>query len=265
MSKLTFEKAFDQYYKLKNEYDNSNKKIVNKILDSKDPNKSTNIERFEYQKKCINCKKLGGTIFKQTGNMLVAYCNAKPPCKLDIQLQRAYNENIRDQINAKNDEILDLKKKTINTKLNYLFGFNTKEETVSVFEKLKEQLILITKVYQKLNEQYESITDNNKVKEQLKLLDDELFKYINDFREFIKNYEDEGEINYIKSALEIYINNIEPIITNIQNTEYNSNYLDFQIEKNNITITYLIQDRYSLEQLITTIPGTENKIIKFSK
>ena len=265
MSKLTFEKAFEEYYKLKENYDNKVSKITTKILETKDTDKSTNLQRFEFQKKCINCKKQGGTIFKQKGNMLIAYCNAEPKCQLDIQLQRAYNVNIKDEIEKKNQEIIDLKRKTINTKLDYLFGFNNKDTTVELFEKLKHQLIILTKLYQSLNEKYESIIDNSKVKENLKLLDNELFKNIKEFREFIKKYEDEGEINYVKSGLNIYISNIIPIVENIQSIHYKSNYVDFEREKNDVIISYLIQDKYSLNDLIMVLPGTENKIIKFSK
>ena len=77
-----FHQAFNDYYKLKQQYDNQIEKEVTKLRKDTGLSNKEKHERFNnLKKKCINCGKQGGTILKQDGNILLAKCgNVQKPC-----------------------------------------------------------------------------------------------------------------------------------------------------------------------------------------
>ena len=84
-----YTEAFNTYYSLKNQYEKNYEKqkrkiTTNDILSLKEKRKQ--IKSIE--KKCIVCKKIGGTIFNENGKNLTARCGATIPCGLDINITR---------------------------------------------------------------------------------------------------------------------------------------------------------------------------------
>ena len=126
MSTISFNDAFNEYYKLKNKYDKKLSKEAEKIAKTDYPNKK---QTYENAKLCVKCKQKGGTIFTQKGNLLIAKCGASNPCSLNIQLERAIYKNITHELNILNEMIIKEKQNTILTKLDYLFTIQDDEKT----------------------------------------------------------------------------------------------------------------------------------------
>jgi hypothetical protein len=263
--KLTkFNQAFSDYYKLKSQYDNKNQSEVSKI--TKNPNLTTKEkqEKFkQFKSKCVNCGKLGGTIFKQEGNLLSAKCgHVEKPCKLDIQLQKATYANMNNLISELNDIISINKKETITGKLDFLFGYANESTTLENFNKLKQELIDEVKKYQKINEIYLDLVYNVAKMKEIKFKKEKLLVIIKEFKDLIKNFEDTGDFGYLKNAVELYVNTIDETANNIRDLKYVYN----TVEYNGIDDTHhLIQEQYTQAQLQIPINNTVNRIIAFKK
>ncbi len=247
-------KAITDYYKLKQKYENKiaieKKKILeNDSLTSKEKHKKF----LQIKKTCINCKKSGGTIFSNNNNNISAVCGATNPCKLNIQINRGYYFNIRQEDFDLTNEIDDIKNSIILSKLKLLFNFNDEDTTLKEFETFKKDLTSITEYLLKIRNQYLSIVNNqdniNNIKSNNILLSIEKDK----LKDLNKLYNDDNKIGYIKSMVEIYINNIIPIVEDIRKLKYQYSV----IEENNDT-NYLIQKPYTLNQLYIHKPGAED-------
>lgn len=264
-SELTkFNEAVKNYYKLKQKYDSTIEREVVKIR------KNIGLTNFEKRnkfkqinRKCINCGRAGGTIFKQENSVLSATCgHIEKPCKLDIQLQRAKHYNINQEIDKLNEKININRTNTINSKLDFLFGYSKQDLTINKFNNYKAELIEEVKKYQILNELHLNIVNNSMQKTQLLENTNNLSTLINKFKELIKNYEETGNIQFLKEAIELYKESIIETAKTIQNLKYSYNAVEYN-EKDNTN--HLIQELYSLEQLQVTINNTANKIIAFKK
>ena len=82
-STIRFDDALTNYYKLKQDYTKIKNKEVSKLLDNNSLSDTEKKDKFaQFKRKCINCGKFGGTIFKQDKNILIAQCGSDQPCKL---------------------------------------------------------------------------------------------------------------------------------------------------------------------------------------
>ena len=259
---ISFDIAIEKYYKLKNEYDSAIQKNLSKIRANQSLNSAEKQEKFRALKtKCISCGKSGGTIFKSNNGVLIALCgNVEAPCKLDIQLQRAKWENIGQDV--LNRSIIVNKKKIdiISTKLKFLFGFTNEQNTISVFNKFKAELIGEVKIYQQLGEYYKNVIENGANKDEINRLNDGLFILIHKFKDFIKEFDETGEMRYLKDAGELYVNEIMKTVEKLQNLKYPLEYIYTDDDDTN----HLVQEHYLPSQLQTIVPGTKNKIISFT-
>lgn len=259
---ITFNDAINNYYKLKNNYETPYKNLVdslvkNKILTTEEKKKKIS----QYKNKCVNCNSLGGSIFKQENNILIARCgNTHNPCKLDITLQKGEYDNIYNILNELNTNINDNKIKTIKIKYNFLFGFTTENSTIKDFNKLKITLIKEVKKYQDVFSKYIAIMNNQEKKTLIYQQSIGLLSVISNFKTLISQFEKTGEETFLKEATELYVDNIIKTSNNIRKLKYATNKVEF----NSNDKTYnLIQKSYNQEELLLLIDGSENKIIKY--
>jgi hypothetical protein len=260
---ISFDEAVNRYYKLKNDYDNNIKKLVNKIINIDALSSIEKHERFlTEKKKCIICGKSGGTIFQQKGNLLIAKCgNDENPCRLNIQLQRAKYMNIMNDINSQQSRVNNNKASIVDIKLNFLFGFTNQQTTITNFNDMKTQLIESVKLYQNMSEKFFAITENSENKTKISNLTDALQAEIIKLKDLIQNFDETGTIQFLKEAVESYINKISIIVKDLRTLKYKEQYI-YMNENDNTQ--HLIQNTYTPSDLETIIPGTENKIIVFS-
>ena len=264
VSLTKFNQAFSDYYKLKRQYDNQTEKEVTKLRKNTSLTNKEKHDKFkQLKKKCVNCGKEGGTIFKQEGNLLSAKCghNGKP-CKLNIQLQKATYANINDLISELNDKISMNKIETISSKLNFLFGYTSESSTLENFNKLKQELIDEVKKYQKINEIYLNIVNNmTKIKE-IKVRNNNLHVLIQNFKDLIKNFEETGDLGYLKNAIELHIGTVDETVKNIRNLKYIYNAIEYNESDNT---HHLVQEQYTQNQLLVEINDTQNRILAFNR
>ena len=260
-AKTNFKDALSTYYQLKGKYENKINKSIEEIALNKSLSKSEKYMAYQnIKKKCINCGKNGGTLFGQSKSMLTAKCgNTENPCNLDIQLEKASYTLVTNDLVINNKNLTFLKNKIIDSKLDYLFGFKDKDNTLQKFNDLKEDLVKQVKLYQKNSEKYLIAIQNLDNIQNIEKLEETLSLEILNFKELINNFNSSKSTSFIKEALQLYINRINDLTKNIQILKYK--YED--IEKSNGE-NILIQKSYTINDLLNIVPNTQNRIIAFS-
>lgn len=241
---------FDEYYKLKNNYDIIIKKEKKNIINDTNLGWKEKKQKFQkYKPKCILCKKPGGTIFSTTFDeehqtrILSAKCgNVLNPCNLNITINTGNYTLLPSIINEYEKNIENSKKEIINDKNKLLFGYITTEEILEKFEVLKEQITDETSILDSYLNMYYDVIDNKKKNENLSILIERSYNNIQSIKEAILNFDKTNEKQYIHDAVEIYINNLTPKLNDILKFKYKKNMVWFDEDTNNY---HLIQEKYT--------------------
>jgi hypothetical protein len=255
--------AINTYYKLKKQYEDSIKDLKSKI---NVPGLSWKEKRRQYAKlkpKCVNCKRPVGTIFSNkvidSDHHLIALCGDKTdPCSLKIDINRGITININEFYIENEKDIDILKKEVIVDKNNLLFGYNTSEEIVTKFDKIRESVKKITDDSAYLLEQYNSITDNPIKRELLKKTQTELYSNITGLKLIMKEYSKTQNTQFVNDAIDLYINELIPKLKIIMQNKYL--YFNVEIERDNrykINTVSLIQKLYTIVNLETNLGTPE--------
>jgi hypothetical protein len=241
----------EQYYKLKTKYEEFKRKKINELIGNKAIDYNEKKQTLaKYKPKCVNCKADGGTIFKETPELLRATCgNRTNPCNLDMAIKRKQFAEINNQLVKSSHEIVNYKKNIISTKLDFLFNYIEEEKAVELFETLKVELNNSQESYNNLVNLYDSITSNEELKTMIyeKTTEFELNK--KQYSEALELYKSSGEVVYLISAMEIHKTKLSLIGKELMNLKYKSCYVEKNEEDNYI----LFQNTYSFEDLMLEI------------
>lgn len=260
--------AINSFYDLKNKYENELSLKKRKIILDTQLSKKEKRDRFlRIKKKCINCKKEGGTIFSTKNKILKAVCGASGnPCKLDIEISLGRYINGSDIINILKSQYEASKQKIIETKLNLLFNYISEDVAVDKFDIYREELQDNSDIYKSTLTTY-LLATNNPTKA-VKLTNEEItvYNYIEEYKGLIKQYNDENSEDYLTSALELYHSKIIPTLSTIRSLKFSHNSVEKDGESEFIFDDYkdtydLIQMPYTLEDVQLLI-GKVTQIIK---
>jgi hypothetical protein len=118
-----FMEKLNEYYKLKNKYENKRQSQINTILKNDKLTMKQKQEKFrKLNTNCINCGRNVGTIFNNDGGVLTAICGDNvSPCNLDIKLNRGKFLNLEELIDVFQSGVDELKEEIIATKMDLLF------------------------------------------------------------------------------------------------------------------------------------------------
>lgn len=247
--------AMNNYYKLKQQYDNTVISQKNKIL--KNDNLSSKDKRRRFRQlvyKCINCKKNGGTIFTNTNGYLKAICGSDTPCKLNIEIMKGKYTDLRDLNKEMTDQTDTLKIDIIRTKLMFLFNLMSEESSIDEFEYLRNELSFISKKKYDVLIRYNDIFNNKNKENELRKNTIQLVHEVNKIKEIYNLYLHNNKDHNLKEIVDIYISVIIPIEEKIRDLKYAEEYIQ-EDEKNN---TYeLINKTYTISELEVEIPVYE--------
>ena len=200
------------YYKRKRLYESKIKKKKSDIIKLRGLTMSEKKRMFKDIKPvCINCKKPGGTIFKNEGQFLVATCGASSPCSLDLKIDRGRWENLRISEENAAKEVNDLQTKIIETKLRLLFNYKNEEETIANFDEFKKLLNLWSNSLLKMRKKYIDIIDNPAKKASIEENENNLFIEKTKLRELNQKYEDNQRPELIREMVEAYVSQLKPL------------------------------------------------------
>jgi hypothetical protein len=253
----------NEYYKLKNNYENTLNDLKKKILNNNQLSKKEKRQEFlSLKPKCINCKRPGGTIFKnlfEKNRILTATCGIiNNPCNLDLRIQLGTYIPFKSVLEDLEKEIKETKNKIIDFKNKQLFDFISSEEALDGFNKFKDEINESLLLYETYLDEYLNITDNKNINSQIIIHQEDLYSTIQSLNESILKFDETNDINFINDAVDIYIDSISVLVNDIRNLKFKESYVWFQEESNTF---HLIQKKNSLEQLQIDVTG--DKIIKF--
>ena len=136
------DEAFDNYYKLKTEYEDSIKNAIKKIMNSEKMPRQERIKKArQLVPKCVSCGRPGGTIFgRSVDKVLTAQCAAAHPCELNIEIQLGDDMEPSETIAYFEKYIEKIKSDIVRLKLNTLFNYVTEEKSIEAFTKLSGKL-----------------------------------------------------------------------------------------------------------------------------
>lgn len=251
--------AFNEYYKLKNKYENDYNKDKQKIIKNKQMSWKEKRSEFKQLKpKCINCKRPVGTIFsiKKSGDPkddyreLKAICGSlTEPCSLNININAGITYNIMDHIKELEKDIEEYKKEIIEHKNKLLFGYTQTETAVDNFDKIKEA---INDTSFLLNINYERLFDivDNKIKnETIAKLKEEIYILINEIKISIKNFNSTGNIQFVRDSIEIYVNQMETKLHDLSVLKYNVNLVEYDDSEGVYRLIQKKNSAYDLEDI----------------
>jgi hypothetical protein len=247
MNKEAVDRAINNYYKLKNDYETPYNKKKNGIIRNKALSKSAKRRQFNrIRRKCINCNRGGGTIFSNENMILKAVCgNTAKPCKLNIEIKKGWYMQVSDMKDIILKDLENNKSEIIKTKLNYLFGYITETEVTEQFETAKYDYVVDQRIYASLEKKDDAVLSKNK--EDISEIKASLYLYIDEFRQIIKNYFADTNVTYLRDANEVYISKIVPATERLRKIKYQQMRVDYNEE----------DDEYILIQEETTLEDTE--------
>jgi hypothetical protein len=219
MDKINMDKIHD-FYKLKKKYDNKHNKKKNIILNNENLNNTQKKELIlSLSKYCVNCNNKGGTSFIITNKLLAASCNSKNKCKLNINIEKQIQYNVRDEyykiltmFNAVKLNILKIKNDVINKLIN-------KEEAIELFSNYENDFKDLEIKKTILLDKYNNIINNPNTNIEINNLMSQLNLQIDEIKFNIHKYVETNNNINIKNAINIY-NDINKINNKINNLKY---------------------------------------------
>jgi hypothetical protein len=219
--KLNYIEALNNYFKLKVKYENTSyknkEKIYKKVISKKEKKKLLS----SYTNTCINCKKLGGTIFSKKDNTYFAYCGNKAnPCNLKIEIYAGKYCSNHFAISTERERINNITSKIIQEKLNTIFGYESDKDAVSKFKKQIEEFTFYNNDYKDCLERNTNLYRDEIKDELIKRKHSHIYDIINAIKDLIEEYEKTNNGDLLKLAVELQVKELNPEIHNLQLLKY---------------------------------------------
>lgn len=187
--------AVNEYYALKNRYEEERKATIKKIMDGRGSRREKIQQVRNARFKCVNCGKEGGTKFSKEENHLTARCgNTQNPCKLDIIILSSLSVSDR-EIAENREEIEIAKQKIVQTKMNTLFGYIKDDDAVEIFEKYLAKIKtgnLDKALLNDLNNSYYEMQNDSKKVSIVSRKMEYVYQELAEIRRIMKEYETTG-------------------------------------------------------------------------
>jgi hypothetical protein len=244
---------FDEYYKLKDAYENSIKAQRFDILkQKKKKNKTNNVNEQDIRKKlmklkpkCINCQKEGGCLFssafdeKELSRVLSAKCGAVTnPCSLNIKIVAGSHELVQDILKHDEQELENIKQQIIDDKNKLLFGYMKSEEVIEKFDQLKKQINEYSSSIEYYTKIFYDKVDNKADKEELNKLIANSYQSIQIIKDYLNG--DDYEDQHIVSAVKVYMEQLKPQLDKIMKLKYKESVVWYDED----TMTYHLMQSY---------------------
>jgi hypothetical protein len=274
------------FYKLKGRYDKEGDKIKHKIISRTDINMAEKRDLYQTQiqkRKCVQCKKPVGTLFKVDNDRLVALCGAASastsstaasvstaasastaavaaePCKLNIQIIRGKVIQLPDYIEELRETHKTFIEAIMKIKYNLLFKFSTEAETITSFEKEKTGFDSNATLFDVNRSKLVEITNLLNKKQRIDITELQLFDLVHEIKEMVNDSVDSGNPQILSDAVTLYIEKILIVVK--ENHELKYSYQ--AIEKGVNDTSILVQKPYTIADIETVI-GKKYKVESLS-
>lgn len=232
------ETDIDAYYKLKSKYTDKFGSLAAMTGIPAD-------KRTQY--KCIQCKKSGGTIFEETADILRATCGAEPKCDLNFVV----NKNgpvilMPTLLNALREKLEREKTNLIELKIKHALGSVTDDEVLQQFESGRELLRRLSAASSSIEERLISVTDSPIKQNNINRLKAEIYGLVQSYKDNLREFSNTGRDAFLKDALEQQINEIAPLVSELRETLYIKNFVEYDINTGQYV---LVQEPYTIKEM----------------
>lgn len=244
---MVVENTLDYYYKLKSLYEKERNEKMYVIfqlpIDIRDKKKMVR----EIIKKCVNCKKKGGTRFWRQNNTLRAECAVpnNEHCKLNISIPLGIVSDIgyllkitKDDMNEKQENIMRLKMDTL---------FNYVSETASA-KRFKEELEMYQadEAMHNAYKEYEENVVKDPIREQIiRKKTNDIHRLLKEVRKMIETYKETGDRTVLRDAVDKQIDELHVEIQALRELKYPV----MEIVNHKHGICQLVQKGYKMEKM----------------
>ena len=240
-------RAINKYYALKTKYEIGIKNIKKRIIDREFKSAREKREEFRKQKiKCVNCRRPVGSIFQTKFNAdtnsrsLIAKCgDVLQPCGLNININLGYSEMLPELITEHEQLLSKLKNDIIKEKNNTLFGYTTKGEAISHFEKMKVDVSEFTEML----ELYYYFYLNVKPKK------DRIYASQARVYQLIENIKTEVNSNNSDNAVDIYLSDLKPELATLMDLKYHMHIVEYDEKADIYTLIQRPNSFHEFEQV----------------
>lgn len=235
--------AIDSYYNLKNKYEKNLLNEKRKIFKNINLTKKEKKYKINQIKKCINCKKNGGTIFTNKKNILKAKCGSiGEKCDLNIEIKKGTYYNVNDLFIKYNKQFKNLIENILKLKLDYVFRYKDEDEINENFSTLKKNIKNLEENLNKIKEIYMNIINNENNKHKINLYNEKLVEEIKEINYLNNKFNEKDDNDYLMEIANKYKYTLIPLLNNIRNIKYKNNYVEYDDINDKY---YLIQDLYT--------------------
>jgi len=240
-------RAINKYYVLKTKYETGIKNIKKKIGDNDSKSVREKREEFRKQKiKCVNCRRPVGSIFQTKFNAdsnsrsLIAKCgDVLQPCGLNININVGYSEMLPELITEHEQLLSKLKNDIIKEKNNTLFGYITKGDAISHFEKMKVEVSEFTEMLELYYYFYLNVKPK---KERIYELQARVYQ-------LIENIKTEVNSNNPENAVDIYLSDLKPELATLMDLKYHMNIVEYDEKADIYTLIQRTNSFHQFEQV----------------
>lgn len=220
--KITYMEALGNYFKLKTKYENVSYKNKKKIFQKENISKKEKKRLLAgYQPTCIQCKKVGGTVFEKKDNTYYAYCgNKSNPCNLKIEIYAGKYCSNHFAIATEHERINTITSKIIQEKLNTIFGYETDKDAVAKFKKQIEEFTFYNNDYKDCLERNTNLYKDAVKEELIKRKYIRIYEIVGAIKDLVEQYEKTNNKDLLKMAVELQIKELDPEIHNLRMLKY---------------------------------------------
>lgn len=192
------DEAFDKYYQLKADYEESIKTAIRKIKSTEKMSKQERIKKArQYVPKCVSCDRNGGTHFDRSmDKVLTARCAVKSnPCELHIEIKLGDDMEPSETIAYFEQYIENIKHNIIRLKLDTLFNYVSENESVDKFTKLSGNLNnpVLTKQLSEYKHFFENQMNNPETNQTIRTITERIYERLADVHRILNEYRQNSE------------------------------------------------------------------------
>jgi hypothetical protein len=248
--------AMEEYYKIKQAYDEQISKAKRKIIRDKSKDKQQKRQELAAIKtKCVNCGKVGKMIFSNNNNVLKAQCGVVgDACSLNIEINTGDYDTLPAVGSFVRGELQDLTTEIIRTKLDMLFSFIPEQEAFTTFTEKKGEYDELSGNLREIDEQFDSMIRNTRNKAAINEKNADIFVLVERLKQLIDQFKEDENPSLIDEAIGLYNSEINPAAKQLRELMYKKNTIECSSGETGPTlcdddIYYLIQAPYTYDEM----------------
>jgi ssDNA-binding Zn-finger/Zn-ribbon topoisomerase 1 len=238
-----------EYYRLKAQYENKISRQRKAIIGDKTLSKAEKKSRLaKISVPCPKCKKPGGLRFTREGDKLKVACAASPACRYSETVDQgtSYSANIREEAESLPTAVRNLENDVIRAKLDLLFGFTGRRDTVSRFKKLRPSLKELTDRLDTVRSKYWKTVTRGPEQKRIRETMGEMALAKEQLQGVISESTDATPVDARKAAT-IYVDTLAPLAERLRSLKYTESKIEADEETG---MKHLHLEPYTLQQLI---------------